>query len=369
MMSARSSHPDLWATAYHESGHAVAAVRHKLIVKSVDVEYTVHRFGACDYDHETAPTETRAICLLAAGAAERRYTGSHRAHDAGDIAHLGFLFKGSLLDPEIPYANRHPGADVERQRVVEKWYAAAEAFVDKEWEWIDRVAKALVQRRQLSGDEVKSLCSHVVVRLDVKDTARLNTTETEADEAPGAAVARDEATLIAAPAPTATHITKYDGERWVAAHGKFINDARTLTDEDLAHLAYVDRNHAERARAKRAGFVEEEDAFIKKHGGKPVTWKFFHQWLDNNYLPILGTLRTRIREDAERIDALEKQIKTLEERPQLEYRGVFSDSTLYQMGSLVTRSGGLWLALRETAATPGTASECWRLIVKEGHAK
>jgi hypothetical protein len=95
-------HPDLAATAFHESGHAVAALRHGIILESVDVVYTPDRFGAADYKHEHAPRETRALCLLAAGAAERRYTGSRRAHDAGDVNALRALFQGSALDPDRP---------------------------------------------------------------------------------------------------------------------------------------------------------------------------------------------------------------------------------------------------------------------------
>src|SRR4051794_26703063 len=99
-------HPDLTSTAYHESGHAVAALRSGLVLRSVDVEYTVDRFGAADYEHENAPRETRALCLLAAGAAERKYTGSHRAHDAGDVDALRVLFRGSALDPDRPYTEQ-----------------------------------------------------------------------------------------------------------------------------------------------------------------------------------------------------------------------------------------------------------------------
>ena len=38
------------------------------------------------------------------------------------------------------------------------------------------------------------------------------------------------------------------------------------------------------------------------------------------------------------------------------------------VGSLITRSGALWLATRETAATPGR-DDSWRLVVKSGRAQ
>jgi hypothetical protein len=40
----------------------------------------------------------------------------------------------------------------------------------------------------------------------------------------------------------------------------------------------------------------------------------------------------------------------------------------YAPGSLVTRSGGLWLALKATTATPGTDALSWKLIVRSGGA-
>ena len=70
-----------------------------------------------------------------------------------------------------------------------------------------------------------------------------------------------------------------------------------------------------------------------------------------------------------RIDALEKRIAELETSrsgSSVGYAGVHEVGKQYLSGSLVTRSGGLWLALRETTQTPGTDPLSWRLVVKEG---
>lgn len=42
------------------------------------------------------------------------------------------------------------------------------------------------------------------------------------------------------------------------AHKKFLTDAKTLTDDDLAQFAIIDPKLAERARAKREGYVEAD---------------------------------------------------------------------------------------------------------------
>jgi hypothetical protein len=53
----------------------------------------------------------------------------------------------------------------------------------------------------------------------------------------------------------------------------------------------------------------------------------------------------------------------------VEWAGTFEQGTTYTEGDLCTRNGGLWLALRDTAQTPGTDPVSWRLICKEGRAQ
>ena len=88
--------------------------------------------------------------------------------------------------------------------------------------------------------------------------------------------------------PMAT--TKYDRERWVAAHHRFLESPFALTDEDLEQLALTDPRLAERGRAKRAGFVEAEDDFVKEHGHHPLTLKLWSQWLSDLFSPMLEHL-------------------------------------------------------------------------------
>lgn len=52
-----------------------------------------------------------------------------------------------------------------------------------------------------------------------------------------------------------------------------------------------------------------------------------------------------------------QKIKTLEDRPQLKYCGIWTAGNTYQENSLVTRDGSLWIAKRNTAAYPGGGAE------------
>ncbi len=74
---------------------------------------------------------------------------------------------------------------------------------------------------------------------------------------------------------------------------------------------------------------------------------------------------------AGRIDTLEHRIGALEARPAagVEYGGTHEVGKAYISGVLVTKQGGLWLALRPTTQTPGMDPASWKLIVKSGHAE
>ena len=71
------------------------------------------------------------------------------------------------------------------------------------------------------------------------------------------------------------------------------------------------------------------------------------------------------------IEALAARVKALEARPGstgVKWSGVWEPSKIYHEGDLVTRSGSLWLSLRDTGHVPGADPQSWRLIVKQGHA-
>ena len=66
---------------------------------------------------------------------------------------------------------------------------------------------------------------------------------------------------------------------------------------------------------------------------------------------------------ADRLAYLEQRIAALEEN-RLAYAGIHEDGKAYRAGEVVTRRGALWVAERDTHATPGTPESGWRLCVK-----
>jgi hypothetical protein len=73
------------------------------------------------------------------------------------------------------------------------------------------------------------------------------------------------------------------------------------------------------------------------------------------------------RDKSREIDALEKRIGVLEQRPTLKYSGVFDSDREYLCGEFVSFQGSLWHAnLTTKGATPGTSPLSWQLAVKHG---
>jgi hypothetical protein len=70
----------------------------------------------------------------------------------------------------------------------------------------------------------------------------------------------------------------------------------------------------------------------------------------------------------EQLAALHKRIAELEARPELKHAGTWRETGKgFKAGNLVTHSGSMWLAKRNTKARPGQ-SEHWLLVVKSGNA-
>lgn len=67
---------------------------------------------------------------------------------------------------------------------------------------------------------------------------------------------------------------------------------------------------------------------------------------------------------AQKIEALERRIAQLEQRPEMVYTGVFDPSRIYREGQVVTESGSMWCARRhDPGPIPGPG---WTLCVKRG---
>lgn len=64
-----------------------------------------------------------------------------------------------------------------------------------------------------------------------------------------------------------------------------------------------------------------------------------------------------------KIEALEKQVEELKNRG-IDYRGVFAEGESYRKGDVVTHSGSLWIAQKQTDKRP--PGNGWVLAVKQG---
>ena len=74
---------------------------------------------------------------------------------------------------------------------------------------------------------------------------------------------------------------------------------------------------------------------------------------------IAAAATIRIRDLAERVDALEAQLANFQ------HRGAFQAGVAYFKGNFVQHSGGCWLAMADTDSRPGESSD-WRLVAKRG---
>jgi hypothetical protein len=133
----------------------------------------------------------------------------------------------------------------------------------------------------------------------------------------------------------------------------------TLTDADLEELGRVDKDLETRAAARRAGYARPVDASRKR---RPLTRREFDAWLDDYVGVQLSVLIARINQ-LERQIAAQKSVAG-----GAHWAGTYDAGRVYEEGSLVTKSGPLWLAeTTNPMGHPGEGASGWVLIVKAGH--
>lgn len=160
-----------------------------------------------------------------------------------------------------------------------------------------------------------------------------------------------------------TMTTTYDREKWQAAFSRFNLKPKELTDDDLAQLALVDPQFADRARAARIGYAPATDPKLDR---ATCSHQDLIDFMENFLQPVLGTYRHRCNELEKRIAELETALTAkILDGGGVRWRGVHEQGERYAEGSLTTRDGSLWLAVRTTTERPGR-SDHWRLVVKNG---
>lgn len=153
---------ELEATAYHEAGHAVITRRLGYTVHSVTIKPGDDYQGLAVSDSplfgrdptlggpESGTDERmqhRVIAALAGSVAERRFNPEI------------FDIENSSDDYEVVFDTclRLGGDGDGASKVGEELYQKTEALVSEHWLEIDRVARALLDRTELSGDDIERI--------------------------------------------------------------------------------------------------------------------------------------------------------------------------------------------------------------------
>jgi hypothetical protein len=91
----------------------------------------------------------------------------------------------------------------------------------------------------------------------------------------------------------------------------------------------------------------------------------------NGILRVFGHLVPPIKEFVEKkiaaaVHPLIERIKELEQRPQLQYEGVWMSSKSYAAGACVTHDGCLFIAKSASVSVRPGHGGCWQMAVKSG---
>lgn len=145
--------PDAEATAYHEAGHAVAALALDRPVVKVSIRPDRDRLGICFFGKAVIrPTqdwlEREVLIALAGMAAEARRTGAYDlAGAARDLRYARTL------------ALRRAGNERQAERLERRLLAKAEHLLDQPAHWpaVERIAAELLGAGEISGRQARHL--------------------------------------------------------------------------------------------------------------------------------------------------------------------------------------------------------------------
>ena len=155
------------ATAYHEAGHAVAAIESRVRLSSVSIIPDDESYGHCTYSIpwlERSPEienvykwryrlENLAVVALSGVAAQELYLGGEPEH--------GFE---NDVDDTLDYLNHLSGSDEELRAYFVWIHQRAKVLVGKPMNTaiIERLAEALLDRGELDQQAVRSIRSNFI---------------------------------------------------------------------------------------------------------------------------------------------------------------------------------------------------------------
>jgi ATP-dependent Zn protease len=141
------------ATAYHEAGHAVAALALDRPVMKVSIQPDRERMGICFFGKAVfRPSqdwlEREVLIALAGMAAEARHTGEYDLEAAG--RDLRYARELSL---------QRAGNERQAERLERRLLSKVEHLLEQEmhWEAVTRIAAALLAQREISGRQARHL--------------------------------------------------------------------------------------------------------------------------------------------------------------------------------------------------------------------
>lgn len=140
-------------TAYHEAGHAVAALTLGRPVAWVSVRPDRQFLGICAFGKGVfRPSEDwverEAVIALAGPAAEAGFTGE-----------LDWAAAARDHDYAFDLARGRGGDDRRAERLVKRWFAKADHLLGREdaWAAVERIAAELVRVEEISGRAARHL--------------------------------------------------------------------------------------------------------------------------------------------------------------------------------------------------------------------
>jgi hypothetical protein len=140
-------------TAFHEAGHAVAALVLGRPVAWVSIQPDRKYLGVCAFDKGVFRrsedwVEREGVIALAGVAAEAGFTGeldwAGAAHDR---------------DYALRLARGRNGDDRKAERLVKRWLSKADHLLGRgdAWEAVERIAQELVRKDEISGRAARHL--------------------------------------------------------------------------------------------------------------------------------------------------------------------------------------------------------------------
>jgi len=155
----------------------------------------------------------------------------------------------------------------------------------------------------------------------------------------------------------------YNRDEFEQAYGRLRSAPGELTPSDILQLEIVSPELGrEGVEARQAALFPAAAAALTKAATPqldPPTGGLSQRSMDAIANAIVLFVREQLAPILKRLDAIEQQ------PPSPHYAGTFTSEKSYARGSLVTKAGGLWLALQTTTQVPGRSDQ-WKLVVKSG---